>query len=190
MNNSGPISGPLSHSGPGLGGGPGGAGAVTGTPGGAYVRGAPAGVTATQIASRPGQPTTPVAAAASVASGAPVPGVVPVPATTSGQIIGAQGTTILDHFNQNISNQQVFSGYGGGKVEMHTGVQMHAGIPAAYSANMAQGPPPQGGVGPSMVQASAAAAVAAAAAGTTQGSGQFQRLKVEDALSYLDQVKL
>merc|ERR1739838_814968 len=60
-------------------------------------------------------------------------------------------------------------------------------MPAAYSTSMAQGPPPQqGGVGPSMVQSAAAAA----AAGSTQGSGQFQRLKVEDALSYLDQVKL
>lgn len=34
-----------------------------------------------------------------------------------------------------------------------------------------------------------AAAAAVAAAGATQGSGQFQRLKVEDALSYLDQVR-
>lgn len=39
----------------------------------------------------------------------------------------------------------------------------------------------------SAVGAAAAAAVVAAG-GATQGSGQFQRLKVEDALSYLDQV--
>ncbi|XP_066964791.1 paired amphipathic helix protein Sin3a isoform X2 [Macrobrachium rosenbergii] len=38
--------------------------------------------------------------------------------------------------------------------------------------------------------AAVGAVAAAAAAGATQGSGQFQRLKVEDALSYLDQVKL
>ncbi|KAK8749334.1 hypothetical protein OTU49_015800, partial [Cherax quadricarinatus] len=42
----------------------------------------------------------------------------------------------------------------------------------------------------SVVHPTAAVAAAAAAAGATQGSGQFQRLKVEDALSYLDQVKL
>lgn len=34
----------------------------------------------------------------------------------------------------------------------------------------------------------AAAAAVAAAGAATQGTGQFQRLKVEDALSYLDQV--
>ena len=36
--------------------------------------------------------------------------------------------------------------------------------------------------------AAAAVGAAVAAAGATQGTGQFQRLKVEDALSYLDQV--
>lgn len=35
----------------------------------------------------------------------------------------------------------------------------------------------------------AAAAAVAAAGAATQGTGQFQRLKVEDALSYLDQVQ-
>ncbi|XP_069994313.1 paired amphipathic helix protein Sin3a isoform X4 [Penaeus vannamei] len=217
-------------------GAPGGPGGVSGAQG-SYVRGP----TVTQLGPRPGQPSTPVASAAAAAAvavaaaGTPVPGVVPVPATTAAQ--GGTPTSI-EHQSHNPTHQPVFAGYAAGKVEMHTGV--HHTVPA-YSASLPTAPPPQGGglsgvvegravggagglvtpggVGPppSVLQhmsahsqvrhkvsgvgganvvhqttaaAVGAAAAAAAAAGATQGSGQFQRLKVEDALSYLDQVKL
>ncbi|XP_063866236.1 paired amphipathic helix protein Sin3a-like isoform X2 [Scylla paramamosain] len=217
----GGVAGGLTQGGQGVTGGPGGVG---GGPGG-YVRGP----TITHLGTRPGQPTTPVATA-----GTPVPGVVPVPATTAGQGVGGAPTP-LDHQPHNPASQPVFTGYGGAKVEMHTGV--HHTVPA-YPASLPAAPQPQGdglsglvegrtvgGIGglvspgsigppPSVLQhvttqpqvrhkvggvananvvhqtAAAAVGAAVAAAGATQGTGQFQRLKVEDALSYLDQVKL
>ncbi|XP_069172117.1 paired amphipathic helix protein Sin3a isoform X6 [Procambarus clarkii] len=181
----GGVAGGLTQGGQGVTSGPGGVGVGPGS----YVRGP----TITQLGARPGQPTTPAAvtaaAVAAASVGAPVPGVVPVPATTAGQ--GVSGApSALDHQPHNPAPQPVLTGYAGGKVEMHTGV--HHTLPA-YSASLPTAPQPQvSGVGSASVvhQTAAVAAAAAAAAGATQGSGQFQRLKVEDALSYLDQVKL
>ncbi|KAK7075084.1 Paired amphipathic helix protein Sin3a [Halocaridina rubra] len=163
--------------GQGVSGGPGGVGGGPGN----FIR-APS---LTQLGVRPNQSNTPITAPIVAAgTGAPVPGVVPVPATTAAQGVGGASTP-LDHPTHNTTPQ---AGYGGGKVEMHTGV--HHTVPA-FTANLSSGPPPQvSGVGSGNVVHQTAAAVAAAAAGATQGSGQFQRLKVEDALSYLDQVKL
>ncbi|KAK4299818.1 hypothetical protein Pmani_027930 [Petrolisthes manimaculis] len=152
-----------------------------------YVRGP-----ITQLGARPGQPTTPVVAPP-VVSGASVPGVVPVPTTTTGPGVAGGAPTPLDHQPHNAPSQPVFTGYTGGKVEMHAGV--HA-VPA-YSTSLSTAPQSQVSGGGSVVHqttataaAVGAAAAAVAAAGATQGPGQFQRLKVEDALSYLDQVKL
>lgn len=87
----GGVAGGLTQGGQGVTGGPGGVG---GGPGG-YVRGP----TITHLGTRPGQPTTPVATA-----GTPVPGVVPVPATTVGQGVGGAPTP-LDHQPHNPASQ-------------------------------------------------------------------------------------
>nr|XP_027232551.1 uncharacterized protein LOC113824010 [Penaeus vannamei]XP_027232552.1 uncharacterized protein LOC113824010 [Penaeus vannamei]XP_027232553.1 uncharacterized protein LOC113824010 [Penaeus vannamei] len=71
---------------------------------GSYVRGP----TVTQLGPRPGQPSTPVASAAAAAAvavaaaGTPVPGVVPVPATTAAQ--GGTPTSI-EHQSHNPTHQ-------------------------------------------------------------------------------------
>ncbi|KAK8749333.1 hypothetical protein OTU49_015800, partial [Cherax quadricarinatus] len=177
------VAGGLTQGGQGVVSGPGGVGGAPGN----YVRGS----TITQLGTRPGQPTTAAVTAAAVAVtavGAPVPGVVPVPVTNAGQGVGGAPSP-LDHQPHNPAPQPVLTGYGGSKVEMHTSI--HHTLPS-YSTGLPTAPQPQvSGVGStSVVHPTAAVAAAAAAAGATQGSGQFQRLKVEDALSYLDQVKL
>lgn len=84
-------------------GAPGGPGGASGAQGG-YVRGP----TVTQLGPRPGQPSTPVASAAAAAAvavaaaGTPVPGVVPVPATTAAQ--GGTPTSI-EHQSHNPTHQ-------------------------------------------------------------------------------------